>query len=154
LYKNGVAESFSVHGLVMLAFVGPRPDNLEVLHFDGNKLNNRLDNLRYGTSSENKFEAVRQGLNFNANKTHCINGHEFTPDNTYDHGGNRGCKTCHREQCREARRRYRERNPWVPSAELSPADLEIRRSEGREKMRRYRARQRQQPPQSQSAAPS
>lgn len=45
-----------------------------------------------------------------ATKTHCINGHEFTPENTYmrtaTSGGRRGCRTCNREQAR----RYRQRN--------------------------------------------
>jgi hypothetical protein len=42
-----------VHQLVLLAFVGPRPDGTEVLHSDHNPTNNRLSNLRYGTRSEN-----------------------------------------------------------------------------------------------------
>jgi hypothetical protein len=32
----------------------------------------------------------------NASKTHCLNGHEFTPENTYVHKGHRNCKTCRR----------------------------------------------------------
>jgi hypothetical protein len=30
----------------------------------------------------------------NAEKTHCIRGHEFTPENTYIQQGWRQCKTC------------------------------------------------------------
>jgi len=32
----------------------------------------------------------------NSRKTHCVNGHEFTPENTYIHPkrGTRACKTC------------------------------------------------------------
>lgn len=30
----------------------------------------------------------------NARKTHCIYGHEFSPANTYRHGGKRKCRTC------------------------------------------------------------
>lgn len=36
-----------------------------------------------------------------AQKTHCVNGHEYTPENTYwrkDGRGKRGCKTCRRQQ--------------------------------------------------------
>lgn len=33
----------------------------------------------------------------NARKTHCKNGHEFTPANTYYFRGDRRCNTCHRE---------------------------------------------------------
>jgi len=35
----------------------------------------------------------------NAQKTHCVHGHEFTPENTYlDDGGWRQCRTCQRER--------------------------------------------------------
>ncbi len=36
----------------------------------------------------------------NKRKTHCLNGHEFTPENTYIHPkrGNRHCKRCQRSR--------------------------------------------------------
>lgn len=43
----------SVHTLVMLAFKGPCPANMEILHMDHNPANNVLTNLKYGTRSEN-----------------------------------------------------------------------------------------------------
>lgn len=33
-------------------------------------------------------------------RTHCVNGHEFTPDNTSMKAGYRRCKECHRESMR------------------------------------------------------
>lgn len=42
-----------VHRLVLLAFIGPCPEGMEVCHNDGNPGNNKLDNLRYGTHQEN-----------------------------------------------------------------------------------------------------
>ena len=40
----------------------------------------------------------------NARKTHCANGHEFTPDNTYvTRNGGRNCRACHRDYERQAR---------------------------------------------------
>jgi hypothetical protein len=41
----------------------------------------------------------------NHRKTHCINGHEFTEENTYRLNGKRHCRTCHREYERERRAR-------------------------------------------------
>jgi hypothetical protein len=49
----GRGNSRQVHQLVLLAFVGPCPEGHEVLHLDHDPKNNRLDNLKYGTRSEN-----------------------------------------------------------------------------------------------------
>lgn len=48
-----------VHRLVMLAFSGPCPIGMEVLHADGDPKNNALSNLRYGTRSENNLDVTR-----------------------------------------------------------------------------------------------
>jgi len=50
-----------VHELVLIAFVGPRPPGQETRHLDGDPANNRLDNLCWGTRSENNRDAVRHG---------------------------------------------------------------------------------------------
>lgn len=44
----------TVHGLVCLAFHGPRPPRHEVSHLDGNRANNAADNLRWSTHAENE----------------------------------------------------------------------------------------------------
>ena len=59
---NNHQKKYFVHRLVMLAFVGVCPDGLEVNHIDGNKLNNRLDNLEYISRSENQKHAYKKGL--------------------------------------------------------------------------------------------
>jgi len=50
-----------VHRLVLEAFVGPRPDNCEARHLDGDPSNNRLDNLAWGTKAENEADKVKHG---------------------------------------------------------------------------------------------
>jgi hypothetical protein len=50
-----------VHRLVLEAFVGPCPDGQECLHGDGDPLNNRLDNLKWGTPKENSEDRMRLG---------------------------------------------------------------------------------------------
>src|SRR3546814_16009402 len=45
----------------MEAFVGPRPDGMEVAHNDGDPLNNRLENLRYATPAENTDDKLKHG---------------------------------------------------------------------------------------------
>lgn len=47
--------------LVALAFIGPRPEGLVICHADGNKNNNRPDNLRYDTETENRLDIYRIG---------------------------------------------------------------------------------------------
>jgi hypothetical protein len=59
--KKGDISQRRIHNLVMLAFVGPRPEGLEVCHEDDNPANNRLDNLRYDTHLANMQDAVKQG---------------------------------------------------------------------------------------------
>lgn len=61
LYGPEKRTSLLVHRLVLEAFVGPCPDGMESLHGDGNKLNNRLDNLRWGTSAANHADKFRHG---------------------------------------------------------------------------------------------
>lgn len=71
-----------VHILVLEAFVGPRPDGLACCHNDGNGLNNSLINLRWDTYSANNHDLVKHGIHGQGSKTHCPQGHEYTPENT------------------------------------------------------------------------
>lgn len=50
-----------VHQLIMRTFVGEPPDGMEVLHINGNPKDNRLENLRYGTRTENILDVYYQG---------------------------------------------------------------------------------------------
>jgi hypothetical protein len=45
--------------LVLEAFLGPRPEGMECRHLDGDRANCRLDNLRWGTHSENERDKRR-----------------------------------------------------------------------------------------------
>lgn len=49
-----------VHRLVLLAFRGePSKEKPNCLHFDGNKLNNNLENLRWGSQKDNMADMLR-----------------------------------------------------------------------------------------------
>lgn len=62
LCKNGVAVKYLIHRLVALAFIPNLYGKKEVNHIDGNKQNNRADNLEWCTRSENIKHAHRIGL--------------------------------------------------------------------------------------------
>ena len=53
-------QNYNVHRVVMLAFKGPPPNEKawQVHHKDGNRANNRLDNLEYVTPRQNTLHAV------------------------------------------------------------------------------------------------
>src|SRR5882757_7016724 len=98
LCRDGQQRTYPVHQLVAMAFLGPRPDDLEVRHLDGNPTNNLIDNLKYGTASENARDSLRHGTNVNSNKTHCPSGHQYAGENLAQRArGGRLCRTCRRE---------------------------------------------------------
>lgn len=55
----GNPRTVSIHSLVLLAFVGPRPKKHDVNHINGIKTDNRLINLEYCTRSANELHKRR-----------------------------------------------------------------------------------------------
>jgi hypothetical protein len=100
LMRDGRPVTRLVHQLVAAAFIGPRPEGLEVRHLDGDKDNCRLANLCYGTRSENTFDQVRHGTHVQASKLKCVNGHDFSERNTRFAQGRRWCRACDRDKVR------------------------------------------------------
>lgn len=62
LYKNGKAKLCRVNRLVALTFIDNPFNEPYVNHIDGNKLNNKVDNLEWCNQSHNQKEAWRLGL--------------------------------------------------------------------------------------------
>lgn len=54
-------KGVKVHLLVLRLFRGPAPEGMQARHLDGNKDNNRLDNLEWGTPKENNQDKIRHG---------------------------------------------------------------------------------------------
>ena len=62
LSKNTVRFNTGVHRVAAIAFI-PNPKNLpQVNHIDGNKQNNRIENLEWCTNSYNQNHAVKNKL--------------------------------------------------------------------------------------------
>lgn len=61
LWSKNTETRRYIHHLVLETFVGPRPESCEALHGDGDRLNNAVSNLRWGTRKENLADAISHG---------------------------------------------------------------------------------------------
>ena len=61
LLRGGKQRQRHIHRLVGEAFIGPLPTELMTRHWDGNSVNNRAGNLRYGTATDNAADRTRHG---------------------------------------------------------------------------------------------
>ena len=60
--SNKSHKTFLVHHLVLYAFVGLKYSKiLQCRHLDGNRLNNNLENLCWGTATENGKDKIKHG---------------------------------------------------------------------------------------------
>lgn len=104
LIIDGKRQRWRVHQLVAGLFIGPRPAGLDVCHNDGDPSNNRVENLRYDTASENNLDAVRHGTHHWAKKTHCPSGHAYA-EHAYSPPSRPNARYC--RQCQRNRQRRR-----------------------------------------------
>ena len=94
LNAHGKPKLFSIHRLVLLAFVGEMPEGMQCRHLDGDAGNNNLSNLAYGTASENQLDRVRHGTHPESIKTHCPRGHVLKSPNLTAGGVRKGKRIC------------------------------------------------------------
>jgi hypothetical protein len=96
------------HRVTYRAFMGPIPDGMEIDHLCRNPPCCNPDHLEAVTHRENILRSTSP-LAAHARKTHCIRGHEFTPENTVTRtrpgGTGRDCRACSRARGRARRRR-------------------------------------------------
>lgn len=97
-------RKWRVHHLVLLAFVGPMPEGMEVCHNNGNPADNRLENLRYDTHSSNLLDRNDHGTCIYRQRTHCPRGHKLEMPNlvrvAWEKRGHRTCLACQRMSAR------------------------------------------------------
>ncbi len=110
-------RSQSVHRIAYALAYGPIPAGLTIDHLCLVKLCVRPDHLEAVTAKVNNQRAHDNGQalpsplsQLNAAKLFCVNGHPYSPDNTYvTPQGHRDCRTCKRAA--DARLRLRRRAP-------------------------------------------
>lgn len=105
LHRSG-QTTHHVHRLVLLAFAGPAPEGMEVRHLNGDRTDNTLANLTWGTHLENMRDQREHGTHKNSVKTHCPKGHPYAGDNLkVEKSGTRRCTVCRRESFRRVNAR-------------------------------------------------
>lgn len=89
------------HRAVYELLEGPIPQGLELDHLCQITLCVRPSHLEPVTHRVNILRGSSPAA-VNARKTHCLNGHEYTPETAYERpGGGRRCRTCRNERERK-----------------------------------------------------
>jgi hypothetical protein len=111
-----------IHLLVCPTFHGMKPDWAQcVRHLNGDPMDNRPENLTWGTHAENMQDQIDHGHNAALNKTHCKSGHPFNEQNTMvsirsaNGRPRRECRACKNQHARERhhRRKAAEGKYWT-----------------------------------------
>ncbi len=85
-YANGHRFAYSM-------LRGPIPNGLVLDHLCRNRACVNPDHLEPVSLKTNILRGTGLAA-INAKKTHCVRGHEFTPENTYRSSSGRDCRTC------------------------------------------------------------
>ena len=102
LAKDAAWRARTAHRVVYEALVGPIPDGLELDHLCRNRRCVNPAHLEPVSHQENVRRAFVGRRN---SRTHCTNGHEYTPGNTYLSrvSGYKSCRVCTRDSNRRSR---------------------------------------------------
>lgn len=128
---GGRGRNVYVHRLAYELIVAPIPEGLQIDHLCRVPLCVRPDHLEAVTQRENILRGTAPSA-VNARKTHCVNGHRYTPETTITAPDGRRCRVCKQER---DRRLYWERNPAPGVRRCLACHAEI--AEGRRRDTKY-----------------
>ncbi len=95
------------HRLSYILHKGGIPPGKMVLHLCDNRECTNPDHLEIGDGADNMRHVSERKRNPSSLKTHCVNGHEFTPENTIRRGATRRCRACKNISQKKAHREKR-----------------------------------------------
>jgi HNH endonuclease len=89
------SKMYKAHRYAYEAYIGPIPDGLQLDHLCRNSRCVNPHHLEPVTALENTARSELTAAYKNRAKTHCPQGHEYTPENVYiNPAGSRVCRTC------------------------------------------------------------
>ncbi len=101
-------QGYKAHRYAYELWVGPIPTGMTLDHLCRVRHCVKPTHLEPVTMRENISRGTAPPA-LHAKATHCINGHEYTPENTYSYKQKRRqCRSCRREQQRASERRKKE----------------------------------------------
>jgi len=109
--EDGVRHTTTAHRYFYEEFVGPVPEGMQLDHLCRNRGCCNPDHLEPVTGKENRRRGEGRGGVLAPEQTHCVQGHELTPDNrAVRTDSKRGwcCRLCRNAVVRQRRRRRRE----------------------------------------------
>jgi len=124
LVISGINYSCLSHRFMYQFFIGAVPDGLVLDHLCRNRACANPDHLRVVTHQVNILCGSGATAR-HAKKTHCVHGHEYTPENTLKVRNGKRCRTCRDEDNRS--RVYKKlgyknyKHEWVPRSERNQA---------------------------------